>query len=63
MKLIDIAMTVSEIAHLAEDDKIIKLLSRVENHIELTNPKLLLTNPEGNVKGVGMLYQDFAHFK
>jgi len=31
-------------------------LKRVENYIELTNPKFLLANPGGNVKSVSMIY-------
>jgi len=63
MHLIDIAVTGGEVFHLHQDEKIEKMLRRIENHVELTNTKVLLSNPGGNIKAVSMLYQDFAHYR
>ena len=47
--------------HLVDQDKIVKLMRRVENHIEVTNEKLLLDNKGGNTKALWSLFCSYAH--
>ena len=59
VKMIDIAMTISNAHHLQQEDKILKLIQRVQNYIEITNEKMLSGN-QYNLKGLNSLYSSFA---
>ena len=63
VKLIDITLTLQEMFHLVDQDKMIKLMKRIENHFEVTNESLLLDNKGGNLKALTGLYVNFAHNK
>lgn len=51
VKLIDISLTLTALHHLADEEKISKLLNRVENHIETTN-EIMLAGDTYNLKGL-----------
>lgn len=63
VKLIDIGMSVENVQMLGDDDKMMKLLNRVQNYIEVTNEKIL-TGGEGrsNLKGLISLYSAYTYF-
>lgn len=57
-------MSVENAHHLGEDDKMMKLLNRVQNYIEVTNVKLL-TGGEGksNLKGLFSIYLAYVNYE
>lgn len=61
VRLVDIAITLNEMHHLIDQDKIAKLMRRVENHFEVTSEKLLLENKGGNVKALWSIFCQYAH--
>jgi hypothetical protein len=52
-------MSVQCVEHLMEDEKITKLLNRVQNFIEVTNQKFLLGDGP-NLSAMTSLYKNFA---
>lgn len=61
-RLLDIASSIENVHALGEDEKIEKVLSRVENYLEVTDEKKLLG--EGpNLGGLLSLYRCFAGFE
>jgi hypothetical protein len=48
--------------HLQEQDKILKLVKKVENYIEITNEKILAAGGY-NLKGLTSLYVSFTTFQ
>ena len=57
-------MSVSNVDHLQDESKCLKLLKRVENYIELTNLKTL-TGGKGksNLKGAMSIYHLYSLYK
>lgn len=62
VKLIDIAMTMANAFYLEDEDKIQKLIQRVQNYIEITNEKILAAG-QPNLKGLMTLYSTFALYQ
>lgn len=60
----DIGMSVSNVDHLGDESKCLKLLKRVENYIELTNLKTLTGGPgKSNLKGAMSIYSLYALYQ
>ena len=58
MKLIDIAAAVGNVWHLEQEEKMTKLLNRVQNYIEVTNETILTGGPgRSNLKGLMQIYE------
>ena len=61
-KLIDIAMTINNLVHLGDEEKMLKIIKRVQMHIEVTNEKILSAG-QPNLKGIMRLYYHFAEMR
>ena len=60
VRLIDIADSMIHLPHLNDDEKMLKVINRVQTHIELTHESLLLRDVKSNLRALMSLYNNFA---